>query len=421
MKKTKLSRPLAAALLTFTSASAETTGSPDAWKRFNDWSIGDVLFPNLYLHGVGGFSSGDPADLASGGHDTNRESFSGQAIEPSVSLRTEYIEAFSNYLFFQDSDGNWDGELEELFGKIVNIPGGFEIKGGQYLARFGAVNDKHLHAWNFVDAEIPNSRFLGDDGLVMRGVEVSWNIPLQIDPGLSAVATLGFGNTRPHGDHDDHDDHDDHGGGALFEGEEGSLSENVFNSRLMARYRFSDFHSITGGVSYAGGDNEFGRSTHIVGLDAEYLWRENGLEAGGRAFNLRNELIWRRVGASGGGMIDDHDDDHDDDDDDDDDDHGGAGGTNRGTYDELGFYTTATYTWSDRLDTSLRISWVEGVDDFGFDERFRVSPAVSYWFDDQRRVGVRAQYNYDHFSGGPEEHSLWFQFNVVLGSLNEVR
>ena len=32
---------------------------PDAWERFNDWSIGDVLFPSLHLHGMGGFSTGD--------------------------------------------------------------------------------------------------------------------------------------------------------------------------------------------------------------------------------------------------------------------------------------------------------------------------------------------------------------------------
>ncbi len=111
-----------------------------------------MLFPNLHLHGVGGFTTGDAEELASGGHDPQREAFSAQAIEPGVSLRTKYVEGFANYLGFQDAEGEWDGEWEEAFGKIVNIPGGFELKGGQYLSRFGALNDKHLHAWDFVTA-----------------------------------------------------------------------------------------------------------------------------------------------------------------------------------------------------------------------------------------------------------------------------
>ena len=415
MKPARILITLTTALLALTAAHAETTGSPDAWERFNDWKIGDVLFSSLHIHGVGGFSSGDPEKLATGGHDPVRKSFSAQAIEPGLSLRTGYFEAFTNYLFYQDVDGDWDGELEELFGKIINIPGGFELKGGQYLARFGAINDKHIHAWDFVDSEMPVSRFLGDDGLIIQGAELSWTLPLNIDPGLTAVATLGFGNARAHehdhgGHEEDHEDHEE----ALFEGEEGNLADDIFNARLMARYRFSDFHTITAGISYADGENGFGRGTRLFGVDAEYQWRENGLESGGRAFRWRNELIWRRVGAYDDG---EHDHEEEEEEEDEEEDHMPVSGT----YEEWGFYSTATYTWNQHLDTSLRVSWLEGVEDLGLDERFRISPAVSYWFDSQRRMGVRAQYNYDCFANGPVEHTLWFQFNIALGSNVEVR
>ena len=134
----------------------------------------------------------------SGGHDPQREAFSAQAIEPGLSLRTKYVEGFANYLFFQDAEGDWDGELEEAFGKIVNIPGGFELKGGQYLSRFGALNDKHLHAWDFVDSEMVLSRFLGDDGLLLQGGELSWTLPFGMDPAFVSIASLGFGNARAH-------------------------------------------------------------------------------------------------------------------------------------------------------------------------------------------------------------------------------
>jgi hypothetical protein len=378
---------------------------PGAWERFNDWSIGGILFPNLHLHGVGGFTSGHAEELASGAHDPQRQSFSAQAIEPGLSLRTQYLEGFANYLFYQDSHGDWDGELEEAFGKITGIPGGLELKGGQFLSRFGALNDKHLHAWDFIDSELVLSRFLGDDGLLLQGGELSWTLPLGMDPALVAIASVGFGNARTHDHgHDDHHSHEEEE--TPHEGEESVLEDDVWTARLAVRHRYDDFRSTTAGISAAGGTNGFGRDTHVIGLDAEYLWRENGLEPGGRAFRWRNELLWRDVDAYS---------EHDEDDD------GVIDEIYRGSYQEWGFYTHAIYTWHDRLDTSLRLGWAEGVDDFGQDERFRISPAVSWWFDSSRRIGLRAQYNYDAIASHDDEHSLWLQLSIALGATEEVR
>ena len=381
--------------------SPSTGTSPDTWERFNDWSIGDVLFPNLHIHGAGGFTSGEAGELASGGHDPQRETFSAQALEPGLSLRTRYVEGFANYLFFQDGEGDWDGELEEAFAKIVNIPGGFEIKGGQYLSHFGALNDRHLHGWDFVDSEMILSRFLGDDGLMLQGGEMSWTLPLGMDPALVSIASLGYGNAPAH------EHAHEHGGEETpHEGEEGTLADHVWTARLMGRYRFDDFHGITAGTSWASGTNGFGRGTDVFGIDAEYLWRERGLESGGRAFRWRNEFLWRDVEA-----FSEHDDNGD----------GVIDETFRGTYDECGFYTHAIFTWNEKLDTGLRLGWVEGVDDFGQDERFRISPSFSYWLDSDRRVGFRTQYNFDSISGRDDEHSIWFQLNIALGSSEEVR
>ena len=380
------------------SLTAATHASPAGdWERFNDWSIGDVLFPNVHLHGVGGFTTGEAEELASGGHDPQREAFSAQAIEPGVSLRTKYVEGFANYLGYQDAEGDWDGEWEEVFGKIINIPGGFELKGGQYLSRFGALNDKHLHAWDFVDSEMVLGRFLGDDGLLLQGGELGWTLPFGMDPALVSVATLGYGNARSH----EHDH--DHEGGEEFphEGVEAALADDVWTARLMARYRFDDFHAVTAGISRAAGTNGFERDTEVIGIDAEYLWRENGLEPGGRAFSWRNEFLWREVEAFTY---------HEEDDE-----------TFRGSYQEWGFYTHASYSWNNRFDTGLRLGWVEGVDDFGQDERFRISPAVTWWFDHGRRVCIRAQYNHDSIASRHDEHSLWLQLRITLGSNEEVR
>jgi hypothetical protein len=171
----------------------------------------------------------------------------------------------------------------------------------------------------------------------------------------------------------------------------------------MGRYRIDDFHTVTSGISWAGGTNGFGEDTNVIGLDAEYLWRERGLEAGGRAFRWRNELLWRQADAYDVHEEEDEIEIHSD------------------SYQEWGFYTHAIYTWNERLDTGLRLGWVEGVDDFGQDERLRISPVVSWWFDDARRVGLRAQYNYDSIASHEDEHSLWLQLSIALGDVSEVR
>ena len=399
--------PAAAGETTLTPTTSAPTSGPDAWSRFNDWSIADVLFPALHIHGIGGASSTDPESLASGGHDPAREAFTAQAIEPGLSVRTKYLEAFANHIFFQDAHGDWGNEWEEAFAKLTNLPGGFEIKGGQFLPHFGALNDKHLHAWDFVDSEIVLSRFLGEHGLLLQGAELNWTLPFNADPVFVSIASIGYGDAREHS-------HGEHHHGPVeppHEGDEAALANDILTARWMARYRFDDFRSVTAGVSWADGTNGFGLDTSVFGLDAEYLWRENGLEPGGRALRLRAEFLWRDVDA-----YSEHDEDED-----------GVIDISKGdeifsgNYQEHGLYAHAIYTWNTRLDTALRIGWTEGVGDFGQDERFRVSPSVSYWFDSERRIGLRTQYNYDHLSGGQDEHSVWFQLNIALGAGNEVR
>jgi hypothetical protein len=384
---------------------AQSSGAPSGSlpASLTDWDLGGVLFPNLHLHGVGGITSGDADELASGAHDPRRGAFSAQSVEPALSLRTQYLQAFANHVWFQEVNGDWDGELEEAFGKLTELPGGLELKGGRFLSRFGALNDQHLHAWDFVDAEAANARFLGDEGLMLEGGEISWKLPLGMEPSLVSVLSLGHGHAPAH-DHA-HEEHE-HEEEVPHEGDESVLMDDVWTARAMVRYRWDDFHSITGGASWAGGSNGFGRDSNVYGIDLEWLWRENGLEPGGRAFRWRNEVLWRDVDAFS---------EHDEDDD------GIIDETFSGNFNETGFHTHLIYTWNPKLDSGLRLSRVTGIDDFGQDGRWRISPTLTWWTDETRRIGLRSQYNFDSVDGHRDEHSLWFQLNIALGSTAEVR
>lgn len=405
------------------------------WDDFNDWSLfdGKITF-SLYGNAVYGGTTGEMESLYEAGHDPNREDWTVQGIEPGISLRlNDHFEGFATGVLFTDSEGDWDMELEELFGVVRDLPGGFDIRVGQILNRVGIHNTHHLHSWDQVDMPMVMARFLGEDGLITRSAELNWRAPIG-DPLTSTTQfTASYGEVRPHdahghgGGHDEHgDEHDEHG--ESFEAEGAEFNDRVFSARVMHRHRFDDFKSVTFGGSYIYGDNEFGRHNHVGGLDAEYVWRENGLEPGGRALRWRTELFVRDVAARSGELHEEHDAhededhaEHDDHDGQADDDHDEAAEMVSRSFTEFGAYTSVVYEWNSHWDTGLRIGYVGGISELGLDERIRISPSVTYYPDANRRFHIRGQYNLDHGSEAGSDHSVWIQAGFSFGAGNEVR
>ena len=383
-----------------------------AWERLNAWNIGGVLFPRLDIVGVGGWTDGEARALATGEHDPSRQAFSAQAIEPAVSLRTERVDGFANAILFQDAGGDWEAEWEEAFLKFRG-PAGLELKGGQYLGHYGITNRQHLHSWDYVDADLASTRFLGGHGLLLRGANLDWTLPTR-SLVFSAVASLGYADSTAGHSHG----HNHHHGHGSHEGEDLWLEDGIWTARLAGRYRATDFHQFTGGVSLATGDNGFHRSTDVYGVDLEYLWRERGLEPGGRALRWRNEVMFRRAY-----LEDDHGHGHHE--------HGhhghghhghGHGDSHHGDrVSDWGMASSVIYTWNEQWDTGMRFEYVDGTGRAGLGERWRVSPVATWFPLPDRRLGLRVQYNLDDLDHGGTAHSVWFQVRLTLGSLNEVR
>lgn len=364
-------------------------------------SLGGVLFPHVHANAAVGGSTGDEAGLAGHGHDPNDE-FTLQGIDFGTSLRLgEHVQGFANYRAFLDGDNSWDGEWEEAFAKLVEIPGGFELRGGRMLNRVGRQNAIHLHGWDFVDANLITSRMLGDEGLVTNSGELTWALPTPFESALS----VGFGETVPHEHHEhghgeedhedeDHDgDHDDHE--EELEGEEGLFDTNVLSVRYDVLWHYTDFHRFRFGGSFVTGDNHFGRTTTLGGVDVEYGWYENGLEGGGRSLRWRNEFVGRKIEYQ--------------------DEMGGG----RGDATELGISTALLFAFADGWEAGLRYGWVEGVDALHeLPERHRISAALT------RRIQIgnstdgfaRLQYNHEEHDEYGGEDSVWLQFGWNWGS-----
>ena len=77
--------------------------------------------------------------------------------------------------------------------RSLALPGGLQVKAGQFLTRMGRLNPTHPHSWSFVDQPLVNGTLLGSEGSRGTGLEVSWLTPLPwfVDVLLSATDAAG--------------------------------------------------------------------------------------------------------------------------------------------------------------------------------------------------------------------------------------
>lgn len=368
------------------------------------------LDPTLHLTAVTGLSSADnPGDLAAHGHDPN-DDIALQGLDVGLNLGyDEWLAGFINANTFTTPDGELDAELEEAFLKFQNLPGGFEIRGGRYLNRFGLQNNVHLHGWDFVNANLSTSRFLGDEALISEGLELTW---LKESDYLTFAVSGSFGKAVEHDGHghdeedehhdddhddDDHDDddHDEHG----HSGEEALFTDDLATLRALLIISPSDFHQHRIGFNGAWGDNGYGRDTALYSTDYVYQWRENGLESGGREFSAGAEYFFRDVEWAN--------------------DEGDRGQTSQN-----GFMVFAQYRFAGNWTTDIRYEEIQGREpgpevSLG-EERERLSLALTRDFEIRDWDSyARLQYSHDNLEDGSED-TVWLQFGFNFGD-GEVR
>ncbi len=83
-------------------------------------------------------------------------------------------------------------EVEEAFIRTLALGRGFTLKAGRFLSGIGYQNEIHQHAWDFVDAPLAYSAFLGGR-LNDDGVQARWVAPTDLFVELGAEAGRGRG------------------------------------------------------------------------------------------------------------------------------------------------------------------------------------------------------------------------------------
>jgi hypothetical protein len=153
-------------------------------------------------------------------------------------------------------------ELEEAYFVTTGLPAGFQIKGGKFKSGFGRLNAFHPHAWDFVDAPLPYKAFLGEEGLIEKGVQFTYLPPLPI------YTILGFEVLQ--------------GDNEILFGPDARSGPHAFTGFIKSSFDFAENHTLLFGASVAGGktrtesyapDTEFSGDSVLYGLEATYKWK----------------------------------------------------------------------------------------------------------------------------------------------------
>ena len=139
---------------------------------------------------------------------------------------------------------------------LLTLPYGFQAKLGQMRNRYGLTNVIHEHDLPFVDRPNVLRNFFGDEGLVEKGVEITW-VPDFLPFYLEAL-------------------------GGVFNGDNetafgyGRINQPLVTGRLRTFFELTDTSAIQLGISGAHGLTPDRLNSTILGYEVKYKYRPDG-------------------------------------------------------------------------------------------------------------------------------------------------
>ena len=354
---------------------------------------------------TGAASSARDLDLLEvGDHDPQQRGFNGRNFELALNGAVDpWFEGFANIVFKLDNNQNTEAEVEEAYGQTTTLPGGLQVKAGQFFSPFGRINPTHPHTWDFVDAPLVEGRMLGGDGLRGLGAQVSWVMPLPFYAQAMVALQNGQGGTafsfRNPGD-----------SGTFFgrttvDQGTNSLSRMVVTPRLEASFDLTPTRTVLAGVSAAFGHNDtgFDCTTQIYGADLSYKWKPANAEGGWPFFKWQSEAMFRKYQA-GRGLNDSF--------------------PAAETFDDWGAYSQVVWGFHKGWTAGLRGDYLQMEDSLLTKDplrqsRWRVSSDLTWYPSEFSKL--RLQYNHDllqadNFFPCRAEDSVFFMYEISLGA-----
>ncbi|HUS33904.1 MAG TPA: hypothetical protein VM680_01005, partial [Verrucomicrobiae bacterium] len=243
-------------------------------------------------------------------------------------------------------------------------------------------------------------------GLRNPGARVSWLMPTPFYSEISLSAQNSGGETAT----SFRDDHEDafylgrlpRAGGVRGPG------DLLYVAHYQLSFDVTPEQTILGGVSGATGPNSSSASsdTQIYGVDLFWKWKPQTHHYGFPFVTWQNEAMLRhyQAGALEGPDI--------------------TAPAPAELLKDWGFYSQVAYGFTKGWVAALRFDYVDRLhpgqyellygDDPERARRWRVSPNLTWYPSEFSKI--RLQYNYDDRAGIGEDHSVWLQFEFLLGS-----
>ena len=343
----------------------------------------------------------DVGSLLLGDHDPKVRGFTVPNTELTLDGAVDpYFKGFSNIVFKLDENGETGVELEEAYVLTSSLPVNLQLKLGQFFTEFGRQNPQHPHSWAFVDQPLVLNRMFGPDGLRSQGLRVSWLAPTPwyTETMLSVVNSTNGTAFSFRSDASS----EIHGGVAAARPVLG-LGDMLIVPRIATSFDVTETQTLLLGASAAFGPNNSGPSakTQIYGVDGYWKWKSPTAQQGFPFLSLQAEALYRRYGAAQRAAADDP-----------------TITLPTETLRDRGAYAQLLWGIKPRIVAGLRGDVATG-DDAAFTStlranRARVSPNFTWYPTEFSKL--RFQYNYDNRKGIGSDHSLWVQFEFLLGA-----
>ena len=389
------------------SASATPTGAP--WSPAAPITLmrAGSAYMNISFDAVldAGWSTDSDVSkqLQLGDHDPAQRGFSMRNAEIALDGAVDpYFKGFANIVLKLDNHNETSVELEEAYVLSTSLPANLQVKAGQFFADFGRQNPQHPHQWAFVDQPLILNRAFGPDGLRNPGARLSWLAPTPFYTELSLGVFNGQGSTAF--SFRDPDLTAVHGrtmaNGDPFDRSLRGPGDLLYVPRLSSSFDLTDQQTLVLGTSAAFGPNDSSPDarTEVYGLDTYWKWKSSHANQGFPFVSWQNEALYRRYGAGADPL------------------HALPAETLR----DWGFYSQVLWGFQPRWVAGLRGEFVDGnraafdLNDVFRGQRTRLSPNLTFYPSEFSKL--RLQYNYDHGQLFGDEHSVWLQFEFLLGA-----
>jgi hypothetical protein len=339
--------------------------------------------------------------LQVGDHDPKVRGFSIPNAELALDGTVDpYFKAFANIVYKLDEKGETGVELEEMFMLTTSLPMNLQLKVGQFFAEFGRQNPQHPHSWGFADEPLVLGRMFGPEGLRSQGVRLSWLLPTSWYTEAMFTVMNSAGTTTYSFRSDESSDI--HGGVALERPVRG-VGDLLYVPRLATSLDLTGTQTLLVGVSGAFGPNNSGpdASTQVYGADLYWKWKSARADQGFPFVSMQSEYLFRRYDAAQRLSAED---------------------VPRSQAAEVlrdeGAYAQLLWGIRPRIVAGLRGEFVQagGISyrSASRGDRSRWSPNVTWYPTEFSKF--RLQYNYDHRAGIGNDHSVWMQFEFLLGA-----